>query len=350
MMPDAVEDTPGCYRALALAGKQRGFDPRGGAPVRSPFFRRSEGALHTVALDFDRFRSERVYRNSAPVQELMADCARLSAVDAEMAVLQQMWSGRARNCGIAAGLFFVGSLFLLPSVVAFVGFILTAALFVAMSVCSKKGLSFGTLDLQDRRYELVRNLLQRLRKDIAPEEPVTLEVDFHPADDPSNLTGRGRVGTWNAESFVQRWLSLQVRVLDGTHLRLGMEERLQLRSRTKTNRRGKRKTKNKQKGTALLHVQLRVKPERHPQLAQLGSLAKTAVRLPKDVKLVRLDVAADRLSLRAVMPLDWEARETRPVGPSVDASRAYLMMLLSLYQVLNYSTSLRKRDAARTAS
>lgn len=303
-----------------------------------------------MAFDSDRFRFERVYRNTAPVSVVMADLGELRAFDAEMDLRQKSWSRRARICGYSALLAVIASLPVIASTdfggVAFLG---VAGLFVAMLAFNGIASQFRKLDLQDRRYELPSRILQRLRKDIAPDEPVTVELDFHPTTDRENLADRSSAGEWKTESFVQRWLSLQVRLMDGTHLRVGMEERLQLRRRTRINPRGKYKTKNKQKGSALLHVQLRVKPEHHPHLARLESRARQAVRLPDYVSLVKLEVAEDRLSLRSGLPLDWEAADR--VSPvSCDAPRAALMSLLSLYQVLNYSTALRKQVPARASS
>ncbi len=325
------------------------FDPRGNGPVRFPSFRRSEGELPAVAFDFDRFRFERVYRTTAPVPVVMADLGGLRSFDAEMALRQKAWSLRAHICGYSALAAGIGAFFLLSTDFSGLAFLLVAVLFVAMLVCNGISSRFLKLDLQNRRYELVARLLQRLRKDIAPDEPVTVELDFRPTTDKENLADRGSAGEWKTESFVQRWLTLQVRLMDGTHLRLGMEERLQLRRRTRINPRGKYKTKNKQKGTALLHVQLRVKPEHHPHLARLEARARQAVRLPEYVSLVKLEVAEDRLSLRSGLPLDWEAADR--VSPvSCDAPKAAVMSLLSLYQVLNYSTALRKQAPVRVSS
>ena len=302
-----------------------------------------------MAYDFDRLRFERVYRTTAPVPVVMADLGAMRDFNAEVDRRQKAWKRRGRICGFSALGAFFGMFLLLPLGFGGVAIGVALVLFLAMCICQSLASQLLKLDLQDRRHELVTRILQRLRKDIAPDEPVTVELDFHPTQDKKNLADKGSVGQWRTESFAQRWLTLQVRLMDGTHLRLGMEERLQLRSRTKRNRRGKYKTKNKQKGAALLHVQLRVKPERYPQLARLDARARKAVRLPEYVSLVRLEVAEDRLSLRSRMPLDWEAgARVSPV--SCDAPRAAVMSLLSLYQVLNYATSLRKQVAVKVAS
>lgn len=299
-----------------------------------------------MAFDIQRLRSERVYQNSAPAQVLLEDVEKLRSLDAELEVKRQWWSRCGRYVGIAGAVAFF-TMFI--PFVGVVGFGLCVLLLVAMFVCHRMASRYRMLDLENRRYELVALTLQTLRKDIAPDEPVTLEMDFHPTNDKRHLTDKGEVGQWKTESFVQRWLSLQVRLMDGTQLRLGMEERLQERKRTRRNPRGKLKVKRKEKGFSLIQVQLRVKPERHPQLARLGPEARKAVRLPKGVSLARLEVVDGRLSLRARLDRGWKAQKGSDLG-ALDAPRTVILSLLSLYQVLNYSTALRKREAARLSA
>ncbi|NMO18005.1 hypothetical protein HPC49_14835 [Pyxidicoccus fallax] len=298
-----------------------------------------------MAIDFHQLRLERVYRATAPVRGLMADLDTIRGIDAELDRKLAAWSKGKRISGYLA---LAGFILAFIPVVGVAGFGLIPLALLSLLVCSLVASRYQKLDLENRRYELVARILQQLRKDIAPDEPVTVEVDFHPASDPRHLKDQGMVRDWKTQSFVQRWLSFQVRLLDGTLLRLGMEDRVQTRSRTRRNPRGKYKTKRKQKGVSLLHVQLRVKPERHPQLAGLQEQARKAVRLPKGASLARLDVAEDRLALRARMPHDWTLREDVK-SPFCDGLRTTMMSLLSLYQVLNYSTGLRKQLPAKVS-
>lgn len=309
-----------------------------------------------MAFDIDRFRVEKRYRNTAPVSELMEDLGFLSRFDGEMDALKRRWRRRAFIVGgVGAGLFILSNLvnnFLdseqpAPS---WVSGLLPGGigLLVVAVVLLVKASRFGRNDLEDRRYGLPTLLLRRLGRDIAPEEPVSLELDFHPIDHKSKWKRKGMAGTWKTNEFEDPWLSLQARLRDGTHLRLGMTEWLQKRSRTKRNARGKYKMKSKQKSGTYLQVQLRVKPERHPELTRLQGAAREAVKLPPTVALTKLQVSEDRLSLRARMDSDWEATETVSTQ-SRDATRACLMMLLSLYQVLNFSTSQRKHHPARAS-
>ncbi|MFY2556829.1 hypothetical protein ACN469_04310 [Corallococcus terminator] len=308
-----------------------------------------------MTFDIDRFRVEKRYSNTAPVSELMGDLGVLAGFDVEMDVLKRRWQRRAFIVGgSGVGLFVLSNLInnLLDSEHAptlMSGLLLGGiGLLIVMVVLLFKASRYGRNDLEDRRYELPDLLLRRLGRDIAPEEPVSLELDFHPIDHKTKWTCQGMAGTWTTNEFEDPWLSLQVRLRDGTHLRLSMTEWLQKRSRTRRNPRGKYKTKRKQKSGTYLQAQLRVKPERHPGLSRLRNAAHEAVKLPPTVALTRLDVSDDRLGLRARMDSDWEAAE-HVESPGRDATRTCLMMLLSLYQVLNFSTSQRKQLPARAS-
>ncbi|NVJ26005.1 MULTISPECIES: hypothetical protein [Myxococcus] len=304
-----------------------------------------------MAFDIDRFRTEKRYSNTAPVSELMEDLGVLARFDVEMDVVKRRWQRRAFIVGgVGAGLFVLSNVLdselnpTLTSGLLFGGI----GLLIVMVVLLFKAFRFGRNDLEDRRYQLPTLLLRRLGRDIAPEEPVSLELDFHAIDHKAKWKGKGMAGTWKTNEFEDPWLSLQARLRDGTHLRLAMTEWLQKRSRTRRSPGGKYKTKHKQKSGTYLQAQLRVKPERHPGLARLQSAARSAVKLPPTVALTKLEVSDDRLGLRARMDSDWEAAEYVQL-PSRDATRTCLMMLLSLYQVLNFSTSQRKQLPARAS-
>lgn len=306
-----------------------------------------------MAMDIQRFRQNPIYRVRTPLAGVLQDIEQLRAIDRQAEAQQAKW---ARSSKVLMGLCAI------TGVVAFVLCPLLAVsllLGLASYLCDKQAKKHQRLNLPDRRYELLAQVLTRLKPDIAPDEPLHLRVDFQPNDDPSKKLKSHKVGVWDAEDFIDPWLSLQVRLKDGTRLLLNAAERLRKRHRTKRNPRGKTKTKRKQKGLMVLQVRLRVKPERHPRLADLQSRSARAVKLPAYVAVNRLRVAKDGVALRVRLPLNWSAGSVAKVASdtpppargaeplSVDASRTVLMMLLSLYQVLNYSTALRKRAAAR---
>ncbi|RYZ42529.1 MAG: hypothetical protein EOO71_07440 [Myxococcaceae bacterium] len=313
-----------------------------------------------MALDLSAFQKTLVYQAHAPVPEVLEDLKVIGHLDQKAeAVRRTLWI--AAWSVLAAGLL---SLFVLGPL----GLVPIAASAVLFIVRARR----RRTDLEDRRYGLVTTLLQRLQVDLAQDAVVDLTLDLAPNDEARKRVDQGSKGRWKFEDFTDAWLELQGRFADGTHLHLSMVEHLQKRSRTQRNARGKTKTKRKQKGMALMQVALRVKAERYPGLEVAYGQVQEAARLPPGITLSKMRVAADRLSLRALLGHDWVAREPKPASlraslamapskgrkPQVpvappgkhDASRAATMMLLSLYQVLNFSSSQRKRSDARATS
>ena len=129
-----------------------------------------------------------------------------------------------------------------------------------------------------------------------------------------------------------------------------MTQRVQQRSRTKTNIRGKTKFQSKELSDALLRVRLRVKPERYQHLERFGARAEEAVQLLKGTQLKDLTVEADRVDMTLHLASPWTAGEEPPPGPGsgtrpalLNGQRVVAMALLSLYQLLNLSRALDKK-------
>ncbi|MCP3062766.1 hypothetical protein LXT21_28670 [Myxococcus sp. K38C18041901] len=298
-----------------------------------------------MSFDIDRFRVEKHYRNTAPVSVLMEDLDLLGHFDERMAEQANIWRRRRGVVLTVCGGFFALAIILHNFTDTGLGGWMVALGMLSLGVTvflQLKVSGYAGCDLEDRRYQLPARLLRPLLRDIDPQEPVTLELDFQPVDHSSNFTRQGKTPTgWETRDFEDAWLSLQARLRDGTHLRLSLTEWLQKRTRTRRNPRGKYKTKHRRKGATFLQAQLRVKPERHPGLAQMRAQAQQAVKLPPTVKLSRLDVTEDKLAMRAHMDSEWK------VEP--DATRACLMMLLSLFQVLHASSARGKHLSSRAS-
>lgn len=303
-----------------------------------------------MAFNSDRFRKERVYRCSGLIRELREDLERLRLLDMDVERSRRNWR---RSTWLCLAVTVVSCIFqlmldvepedaLAPRLtlwMVFVSLVGTVGCFVVY-------LRFRRLDLENRRYALASQVIHRLRRDIGPDAPVKLALDFTPVDSPDKLLGKHTTPTgWNAENFADPWFTLQTRLLDGTHLRITAVQRLQKRSRTRRGSSGKYKTKYRRDSWMLLQVQLRVKAERHPDLALLEPEAREVIRLPEDVAVNKLQLGEDRLFLRTLVEKDWDAGAA-VVTNAVDASKTVVMMLLSLYQVLNYSKQLRQQAKA----
>ena len=268
-------------------------------------------ARQTLAIDLQQFRKERILRTRAPASQLLADIQVL------------------RNPEAATGRELARTGPLLPR--------LLMALFAFL-----RRLIQAPLRLEARRYELVAHLLKLLRVDITPTEPLALELDLRPDTHPAKLQRETQTRTsWKVKHYVDPWLSLQGRLLDGSHFRVELTERVDDRTRWKTTARGKQKRKTKQVSDAIAKVQLRVKPERYQHLDRLGPHARNAVQLPPGTQLKNLGVEGDRITLAVRVNAPWDFKDTE--RGRVNAVRLVAMMFLSLYQVLNLSRRLDKK-------
>lgn len=199
---------------------------------------------------------------------------------------------------------------------------------------------------KEKRRLMLATVLQRFQVDLLADVKVTL--DLTQPMDPSKLAGKGPLGKAKQvkgqqgpatrEDFVDPWLSLQGRFADGTQLHLSVVDQVRVVERMKAMPL-KTKVKRKRSGVSLMTVALRVKPERHPGLAARQDHARSAVKLPPGVKLKRVRVDEDRAELRVQMDEGWVAHARAVDARGPDASRTVTMMLLSLYQVLNHSSS-----------
>ncbi|ATB51229.1 hypothetical protein [Corallococcus macrosporus] len=303
-----------------------------------------------MAFNIDRFRKERVYRCSGPISELRDDLERLRLLDMDVERSRKNWRQAALLCLAATFVLFVYGLTLdegpedalATRLTLWTGLVLLAGTVGCLIVY----LRFRRLDLENRRYTLVSQVLHRLRRDIGPDAPVKLVVDLTPVDSSEKGLGKYKTSTgWNAEDFSDPWLTLQTRLLDGTHVRIAAVQRLRKRSRTRRSISGKYKTKYRKDSWALFAVQLRVKAERYPDLARMEPETRGAMRLPGGVVVDKLQVGEDRMALRTLVEREWDA------GPNiqnnaVDGAKSVVMMLLSLYHVLHYSKELGNQAKA----
>ncbi|CAM4484285.1 hypothetical protein [Corallococcus exiguus] len=335
-----------------------------------------------MPLDLEVFQKTQVYQSQATVAEVLED---LRAMDSRPQCVSKAQAEPSdiptvNTSGLGWGLLLVSavsfvifwllssehertlegpsSLLLLLCFGSFVGgLLLLGASWTAPRDSSDRMSSSGPEErfvapYKEQRRLLLTTLLKRFQVDLVQDAPVDVTLDLTLPMDPRKRVHAGKHGTWDREDFSDPWLSLRGRFADGTRLQLTVVEQVRMLERTKTLPL-KVKTQRKRSGASLMTVALGVKPERHPGLADMEERLQDAVRLPSGVRLKRLRVAEDRVELRVLLEDDWVARPTKvltladvPPGEPLrrpptktDAARTATMMLLSLYQVLNHSSS-----------
>ena len=203
-------------------------------------------------------------------------------------------------------------------------------------------------NLEDRRYELLANLLPLLDSDMAPDAELTVRMDFRPSADHSKHVGSSKIRGWDVESYKDPWLELSGRFVDGTSFVIGVVHSLQKRSRTKISASGKYKRKTKEKEKAHIALRLSAKPAKYPRWTQVSAGVQMAVQLPEGATLLNLETNGHRMAMKVGIPSDWDEAKPGESKVRYSGSQTIAMMLMSLYQVLNLAKAVndREHDAA----
>jgi hypothetical protein len=304
-----------------------------------------------MALDLQEFKKTLIYELEGPVTEVQRDVPRLRLVDkhfeklAFRALMVALVLSLATIIGGVATFMAFDSRAEHPEIPGAVTVALLIATIVSWIVRSRR----KRLDTEDRRYELVGQLLRLLKTDMAADATVNVRLDLGPADARAKFDREGEAGPWSVKYYVDPWLQLRGRLLDGTRFLVTMIEKTQHRSRWKRSASGKMKRKTKTKSGSEASLLLKIKPSRHPALQKLGSDANGALQLPPEVQPKDLQVTAEGIVLKTRLDPEWvvpgpNEREEDMTGPS--GPHAVAMMFLSLYQILNLSKAIGKKAAA----
>lgn len=298
------------------------------------------------------FKRDLTYRNEAPCARILEDLGRMAQWQREGA------QRRARLTTLAwvsplAGLFLLFAVFFVSNgldsgaeAIAWLYYFVPLLLFVVplVTIISREFLSTAGVD--PRRQELVLQTMTLLQEDVSPEALLTLQMDLRPADHADKLAGTRTTRTgWNSKHYLDPWLSLQGRLLEGTSFQLDMTESLDQRSRSKRSRSGKTRYKTRRMEESFVRLRLRVKPERYTQLLRIGEQARGAVRLPQGARLKALRVEEDRLDLTVRMNAPWVSAQAAD-AISVAGTHVVAMAFLSLFHILHLSRALDKKARA----
>lgn len=238
---------------------------------------------------------------------------------------------------------------------AFIGFALLAsspaigmaiiAVMVGTTVYSLiRWLGLSKASLTTREVVLANRALGMLSRDMAPGAVVAFNSDFRPHDHAEKLKRTGQIHQWKTKFYVDPWLRMSGKLLDGTAFRLSATTHCQARHRWAKSRSGKSKLKSKKKEATVLALRLKFKPKRYPNLAKI-SQANGAVQLPPGVTLRRVGTAADSASI-SVKFSQWDNHSAKAVVGKTSGPHAIAMMFLSLYQILNLSKAIEKSQVA----
>lgn len=285
----------------------------------------------------ERLKPNLVYEGEATADELQQDLARLRELD-------KTSESRKR----------VGCFVMVVGLLTAIGGVVSTAEQPTMSTASMIVIVVGLVilvggivgrvtsgrgDLPDVRYELLHRLLELLRRDMAANAPLQVQLDFSSPAASKKFTKKGSVGSWDVKYYDDPWLRLQGRFVDGTSYMLQLTERTQKRSKWKTSSSGKSKHKTKTKSATVAALSLKVKPRKYPQLGLQRSRAKSLVTLPAWCEVKRLQVEDAGMLLKVGTKGAWDvAKPDKPLDKTKnDGVEMIAAMFMGLYSVLDQS-------------
>lgn len=302
-----------------------------------------------MAFDLTAFRKSRVYTTRDTAANVAHDLSVIRRLDRRKEKLQRQYEILAGIFGVLLAAAFplgggLGSLWVWV-VLALSAFLVIA--FVLRAV-------HKSLNLENRRYELLDGLLRLLGADMAEDAAVDVALDLRAPNHKSKFQRKGQVkrkwgSSWNVNYFKDPWLRLRGRLLDGTRFQVLVTEKHQDRSRWKTSSSGKKKRKTKTKASTEAAVILRMKEGRYGPLDSFISELGGAVKLPPWAETKRLEGDSGSLKLESQTSAAWDVTRPRTSKPASgpDGVAWISMMFLSLYQGLNLARRIGKTESSK---
>jgi hypothetical protein len=280
------------------------------------------------SLNENVFKKTLQYQSSATVKSVLNDFEYFQQFDQEQ---EKKWRTWGMICGAGVVLILSG-LFLCILEYMPLGI---GVMFVGSVVAIAAGINYRInkrLDLEDKRYELASGVLQLLKTDTAEDSTINVALDFNPHNHKDKFVRSGKVGYWSAKFYLDKWLEIQGRFVDGTKFSLTFLEKQQDRHRTKRSASGKIKHKYKTKNASEVIVSLKIKNKRYPHLENLIKDLNKSVQLPPWVELKSVATEGGALTIRSVTKNSWGAGKE---AKEKDGVNWVAMKFLSLYKLLN---------------
>ncbi|MDA7492568.1 hypothetical protein OAM37_00915 [bacterium] len=299
-------------------------------------------------IDFDEagFQKTLVYKSKSSPETVIAQLSSLRSMDKKIEETRKKYSIVLLAGGLAFVGGFLGILALDGLGAGIVGLIVVLLLMAGGALAFIWGMyclnANSMQDVPDRRYEAALGILKLVRKDLAQDSLVEIQVDCRPHNHKSKKVRTGKVSYWNVKYHVDNWFVLRGAFADGTKFSMMLIEKHQDRSRTKRSASGKIKHKSKTKIASEAILRFKIKPKKNPDLRDgwQGRVKSNhaAVRLPNWTQRKSLDAKGDRITLRSTTKSSWDAVNRAQQGKKKverDGVKWMAMMFLSLYGVLD---------------
>ncbi|MDY6782323.1 MAG: hypothetical protein SW833_07195 [Cyanobacteriota bacterium] len=308
-------------------------------------------------MNIEQFQQGLAYRKTVPIRQLKQDLEKI----AEFARFHEAENNKGKKLTRRGFLFIVisvvgssvifvlanalmeisvlvGTLLALPILLLVLMMPVGIVIAILGYVQQKRHHSFSLLGRR-HRYQLLQSLMEVWQKDFNFSQKLKLSLDLRRQDEkekfhkqePYANRKKGKIDFYRDE-----WLKVKGQFLDETKFFLQVTERHQVRSWKNEN--GKKRVRSIIKGFEIL-LTLKYIPERYPGVLNLKERANSAVQLPATVKLKRLKIADDKLTMKAKVTLFNSRGKLKDL-----LFQSIILMFMSLYQILNLARAINQRE------
>lgn len=281
------------------------------------------------------FRKNLIYEETAPVSMILRDLNVMAAIDRVAEAKQKLFTKML--VGLIVGTFL--SIFLI-SVLNEIGVVLLIGFAIIAIYAGVMRSKHRRLNVQNQRYELLKQLLKMLNRDMDENANVNLCLVLSSPthkDKRINTIPHPYQAGFKVDLFRDDWLNLQGQFLDKTRFILTVTELYQTKYGWKRSRSGKSKYKSKSKPKGLeTNLVLNYPQRRYGAVKILQNEVTGAVNLPERASIKRLRIKDKEMEIT-----------TKILSNSSDNSdyvyQVITSMYLSLYQVLNLARMLSNK-------
>ncbi len=298
-----------------------------------------------MPIELQQLRKDLIYEDTALLSSVTTDLDDIKALS-QLAEIKQNKFGKQAiyyfSAAAVVGIFSfslagIASGFL--NVVVFVLNLGLVGLIIAWVYTLFMMFKFKRLNLINYRYNLIRQLLQMLARDLDETNLIYLKLSFQTGERneyKTNTIKHPYKNGWKIDIYENQWLSMRGRFLDKTRFMLKITGLSKKQYGWKRSRSGKSKYKSKVKSQGLdINLYLTYPQRRYGAVKVLQSEVREAIKLPQFSMIKRLKVTDKAMNF------------TVRVSPEVAENegqiyKTVVAMFLSLYQVLNLAKMLSK--------
>jgi hypothetical protein len=302
-----------------------------------------------MPIEVSQLREALLYTTQSPLANILDDLVQIKEID-------RIAEGKQKEYGEKALSYFIGLLFALfltailmsqnPKNLIFSLFtgllvIINLVLIICLSYALVERGKFKRLNFKNYRYDLTKQLLQMLARDMDAASVFDLKLSFQHVEYHKNKIGTNphpHKSGWKIDNYCNEWVRLQGQFLDKTRFNLSLTELFKKEYGWKRGRSGKQKYKTKTKTLGLdISLKLTYPQRRYGAVKILQNEVNNAVKLPQTS------------SLRAIKVSDKAIFINTRIAPQFaeDQNVLYetiIAMFLSCYQILNLAKVLAKQS------